>query len=305
MGYIYKISNDINDKVYIGQTKKTINYRFKEHIRQAQYEKEGNRPITYFHNAINKYGEEHFFVNQIEQCDNELLNEREIYWIKQYDSYNNGYNSTTGGQLKLKNNKTKKVIQYDLEGNFKAIFNSSEEAAKEVNVDVSYIRQACNPNTRNKSAAQYQWRYYTEDYPLQISKITGKSGRNKTKVKQYDLKGNYIRTFDSVTEAAEATNQTRRNISHACEKKQNKAGNYQWRYDTDLETPKNLIAEQLSKYCNPYTPIIQKDNQNNLVYEWPSIIDAAEQLHLDAKKIGLTCEQKQKTYNKYQWQYKI
>ena len=49
----------------------------------------------------------------------------------------------------------------------------------------------------------------------QISKITGKSGRNKIKVKQYDLKGNYIRTFDSVTEAAEATKIQRLNTAKA------------------------------------------------------------------------------------------
>ena len=305
MGYIYKIYNDINDKVYIGQTKKTIEYRFKEHFRQSQYEKEGIRPPTYFHNAINKYGKEHFFITEVEKCDNSLLNERERYWIKQYDSYNNGYNSTIGGQFESQISNIKKVIQYDLEGNFKTIFNSSEEAAKEVGIDASYVRAACNPNTTNKSAGQYQWRYYTENYPLKISSITGKSGKPKIKVKQYDLKGNYIKTFNSASDAAKATNQTRRNISLACEKKQCKAGNYQWRYETDSNIPNNLIAERLSKYCKPLIPILQKDKQGNIIKEWSSIIEAAEQLQLDAKKIGLTCEQKHKTYNKYQWQYKI
>ena len=305
MGYIYKIYNDINDKIYIGQTKKTVEYRFKEHLRQAQYEKENIRPHTYFHNAINKYGQEHFFVSTLEKCKDSLLNEKEIYWIQYYDSYNNGYNSTLGGQFDIKNPPCKKVIQYDLDGNFKTIFNNSNEAAKETNINASYIRAACNPNTVNKSAGGYQWRYYTENYLQQISSITGKSGKTKIKVKQYDLKGNYIKTFDSASDAAKVTNQTRRNISFACEGKQTKAGGYQWRYETDTNLPKNLIAERLSKYCNPYVPIIQKDKQGNLIKEWPSIIEAAEQLQLDAKKIGLTCEQKQKTYNKYQWQYKI
>lgn len=305
MGYIYKIYNDINDKIYIGQTKKTVEYRFKEHFRQAQYEKENIRPHTYFHNAINKYGQEHFFVSTLEECKDSLLNEKEIYWIQYYDSYNNGYNSTLGGQFDIKNPSCKKVIQYDLDGNFKTIFNNSNEAAKELNINASYIRSACNPNTTNKSAGQYQWRYYTENYLQQIPPITGKGGKTKIKVKQYDLKGNYIKTFESATDAAKATNQTRRNISFACEGKQTKAGGYQWRYETDTNLPKNLIAERLSKYCNPYVPIVQKDKQGNFIKEWSSIIEAAEQLQLDAKKIGLTCEQKQKTYNKYRWQYKI
>ena len=99
-GYIYKISNDINNKIYIGQTNQKILFRFRQHISEAKHKKVNN----HFHNAIFKYGKDHFMVESIETIEansiDELtkqLDEKEIYWINQYDSFYNGYNSTIGG----------------------------------------------------------------------------------------------------------------------------------------------------------------------------------------------------------------
>lgn len=96
MGYIYKIKNDINDKLYIGQTVNSLEQRFIEHKSHClnNNKKYPNRPL---YNAINKYGIEHFNIELIEECSNEKLNEREKYWIQYYNSYNNGYNATLGG----------------------------------------------------------------------------------------------------------------------------------------------------------------------------------------------------------------
>ena len=54
-GYIYKVTNDVNDKVYIGQTIRTVEQRFNQHI------KDSKKRDCYFHRAMNKYGCEHFF----------------------------------------------------------------------------------------------------------------------------------------------------------------------------------------------------------------------------------------------------
>lgn len=94
MGYIYKIVNQINNKVYIGQTKKSIEERFKVHLKYA------NRKVNrYLYDAINAYGYENFSVEEIEQCDDCNLDEREKYWIRFYKSNekSNGYNMTIGG----------------------------------------------------------------------------------------------------------------------------------------------------------------------------------------------------------------
>lgn len=91
MSYIYKIINDINNKIYIGQTSFSLEKRFKEHL--ADSDKIEKRPLYY---AMRKYGKEHFKIELIEETN--FPNEKEKYWINYYDSYNNGYNATLGGE---------------------------------------------------------------------------------------------------------------------------------------------------------------------------------------------------------------
>ena len=76
-GIIYKISNSINDKVYIGQTVRTIKKRFACHIGSAL---KNEFPDNYFHRAIRKYGKDCFKIEQIDEADSkEELNEKEKY----------------------------------------------------------------------------------------------------------------------------------------------------------------------------------------------------------------------------------
>ena len=90
---IYKITNKITGKVYIGKTVQLLEKRIKGHLR---YCIEGKS--TKLTNSINKYKWENFEVIVLEQVDRlEELNQREIYWITEYDSYENGLNSTLGG----------------------------------------------------------------------------------------------------------------------------------------------------------------------------------------------------------------
>lgn len=97
-GNIYKIFNDVNDKVYIGKTLHSIEKRFAEHIADSKRKRNELRPL---YAAMNKYGIEHFHVELIETVDSTLLNEREKYWIQQYNSYHYGYNATYGGDGKI------------------------------------------------------------------------------------------------------------------------------------------------------------------------------------------------------------
>ena len=97
MAYIYIITNDINEKVYIGKTNLTIEKRFQEHYQDSIKRKNENRPL---YSAIRKYGIEHFHIKEIETCPTEKASEREQFWIKFYNSYENGYNATKGGDGK-------------------------------------------------------------------------------------------------------------------------------------------------------------------------------------------------------------
>ena len=91
-GSIYIIRNTINDKVYVGQTTQTINIRFTNHKMASRTGED-----TKFYRAMRKHGEENFYPELLERVEVEDLNDRERYWIKYYDSYYNGYNSTLGG----------------------------------------------------------------------------------------------------------------------------------------------------------------------------------------------------------------
>ena len=95
MGYIYKIENQINHKVYIGQTIKSLNKRFSQH--KNNYTKPYFSQI-HLYRAFKKYGIENFSFEKIERVNDEDLDEREKYWIAYYNSYENGYNSTLGGR---------------------------------------------------------------------------------------------------------------------------------------------------------------------------------------------------------------
>lgn len=95
MGFIYKITNDINDKIYIGKTNFSIEKRFQEHCRDAVKAHMEKRPL---YRAMQKYGIDKFHIELIEETDD--TENREIYWIKFFNSYEKGYNATLGGDSK-------------------------------------------------------------------------------------------------------------------------------------------------------------------------------------------------------------
>lgn len=92
-GFIYIIKNTINSKVYIGQTRTSVEQRWKEHLRHAQY---GDQVIN---KAMRKYGINKFYIETLEICSIELLDYREMYYIELYNSTDKskGYNVSIGG----------------------------------------------------------------------------------------------------------------------------------------------------------------------------------------------------------------
>jgi group I intron endonuclease len=92
-GIIYKITNKINGKIYIGATKKGVQWRWSLHIKDAI-----KKPIMKISKAIAKYGKDNFYVDIIDCChDLDNMNEQEKYWIKEFNSCETGYNSSLGG----------------------------------------------------------------------------------------------------------------------------------------------------------------------------------------------------------------
>lgn len=115
-GFIYKIINKQNDKIYIGQTTSSIKARWIGHCSEARVALRDHIHTVPLNNAINKYGEESFVLEGIEEIPMENLDTQEIFWIRAYDSCilngsNKGYNATWGGQQKRQKILTQQDIQ--------------------------------------------------------------------------------------------------------------------------------------------------------------------------------------------------
>ena len=132
MAYIYKITNNINDKIYIGQTNYTLSERLHQHYLDSKKQHRKNRPL---YQAINKYGIENFSIELIEETNNPL--EREIYWIEYYGSFKNGYNATMGGN-------GKRYLDYDLIISTYNQLQNINKVAKILNVDQGSISTILN-----------------------------------------------------------------------------------------------------------------------------------------------------------------
>ena len=92
-GFIYIIKNTVNSKVYIGQTRTSVEQRWREHLRHAQY---GEQVIN---RAMKKYGVDKFYIETLEICSIDILDSREMFYIDLYDSTDKskGYNVSIGG----------------------------------------------------------------------------------------------------------------------------------------------------------------------------------------------------------------
>ena len=137
LAYIYKITNNINNKIYIGKTEHTVEKRFKEHCQDYKKREFEKRPL---YSAMNKYGIENFAVETIEETDNP--EEREKYWIEYYGSFKNGYNATVGGD-------GKPYLDYELLIKTYQEVKNLSDTAKILNIDeghLSNILKARNVN---------------------------------------------------------------------------------------------------------------------------------------------------------------
>lgn len=133
-GSIYKIYNDINNKLYIGKTVSSLEERFNQHVKDSKRRRYEKRPL---YNAMNKYGIDHFYIELVEKCDIEELSIKENYWIRYYDTYNNGYNATLGGDGTI-------LYDYNL---ITQLFNTgltAKEITEQINCDAKVVRNALN-----------------------------------------------------------------------------------------------------------------------------------------------------------------
>ena len=211
MGYIYCITNLINSKRYVGKTTQTPEERFKEHCSDAFKTRCEKRPL---YSAFNKYGVENFEVEELEYVeDDSKLEEREIYWIQELQTYgSNGYNATKGGDG---------TLIYD--------HNEIIELAR-----LGYTVQ----QIANKVSC-------CKDTIYKVLKAHGvKFRRDGAKlIAQYDLAGNFIQLFWGSNDAQEwllthgitSNKNAKAHIKNCCGGKEKQCYGYIWKYIPEPE----------------------------------------------------------------------
>ena len=220
---IYKIINLKNNKIYIGQTSKSIQERFSRHINDAL----SNRLNTHLARAIRLYGSDSFIIEQIDEATTqEELNKKEIQWTHFYNSIKEGYNEidneikSGGNTYKYKTPEEMEIIKSKIseskQGNknpnakqvkCKNIITNEEHLFNTINEMQQFFQESNHTfissrcNHRNHCLYKKEWliAYAKEDYPIDFT--IEKDNYKSKKIEITDLNTNETRQFDSFASA--------------------------------------------------------------------------------------------------------
>ena len=150
---IYKVTNLVNGKVYIGQTKHSLDVRKQRHLQQAR---KGTN--THFYQAIRKYGEDMFIWEIICSAkDKQTLNELETFFINKFDSIKHGYNMVDGGDNNIMDIESVKT-HHDEVMKSPEIQNKISTTMKKLRAEKGFSNE-----TRQKISLSLKGRKYTEE----------------------------------------------------------------------------------------------------------------------------------------------
>lgn len=234
---IYMYINKVNGKRYIGKAK-DFNKRHKQHLK-------GKLIID---KAIRKYGEENFEIVILEENveTDSQLNELEKLYIKKYDSYRKngkGYNVADGGTggdtLKGMTDEQReehgRKISEAQKGGKNPFYGKhwSEEWKQEHSRKVKeHYEKHGHPCTGKKYSDEHKRKISESQkgkkYSEETKRKMSESCSQKKRVCQYDLDGNYIQTFDSISDAQKAVG-IKCGVKLCCQGKIKQAGGYKWK----------------------------------------------------------------------------
>lgn len=201
---IYKITNTVNGKVYIGQSI-NIKRRIYAHFAHVDCKSYGDSHSPHFHSAVRKYGKESFSWEVIEECEKSILDDRERYWIAYYDSTNRekGYNVMDGGNGRRHQNKEKPVVCIDI-ATRKMLkrFDTLGDAARFAGADrVTGICRCCKHMRGGKTYMGYMWCYESEYYDGIYDNTELIKPKPSRPVVALDKAWNFIKEYSSAKEA--------------------------------------------------------------------------------------------------------
>ena len=200
MPVIYEFTNKVNQKVYIGQASD-----YKQRIRSHKFNLRQNKN-TPFYNALKKYGWNNFSINIIEECEEEKLNEREIYWIEEKRSlYPNGYNLLEGGKQAKHTDITKQKISNSRKG-----IKFSESHIE--NLKKSHIGYVMPDEQKKKISQSNKGKIISDETKNKLKY----SQPHRKEVGRFDLNGNLITKYESIMDASIDLNCSPGNVSECC-----------------------------------------------------------------------------------------
>lgn len=253
MGFIYKISNNFDNKLYIGLTTKSdARGRWYQHRYQARHLSSSDK--SYLHRSMNEHGVDNFTFEVIEEIDDNLLPEREQYWIDYYNSYiPNGYNLTRGGEGTPGFSRSQSEEERERKGKSMRKFIEEHPERREQSRKIM-IENNNNPEYRQKALDGYQQflknnpgyfsgknnpfygKHHTEE---NLRKIRERAEKAKLAIQQLDKDTEeVIATYAGVKDAETALQVSHGWISKAA--KQGKiAYGYKWKFVESVTTNSN------------------------------------------------------------------
>lgn len=251
-GFIYKITNNINGKIYIGQTIRTIQRRWNEHKREAIIQREHSKS-KYLYSSMRLHDIKNFSIEEVIKVSsinkNELIKELDILeqeYIVKYKSLwtENGYNLTVGGGNG--HSRGSEIIKYTTEGVFIGEYMSFSELSRIENVDVSTIERRCKQHLCIDGLTVL----FFKNEIFDLSLITYP---NLNIIKQYDKKGNLISIFHNTKELQAKTSFNICSILMCCRGEIKTSYGYIWRFGDDKFGNLDLKRKNNYRKINAYT----------------------------------------------------
>ena len=274
MGFIYVIKNDINDKLYIGKTITTINDRWLHHLDSYQ------KYDWHLYRAMRKYGIKHFWIEEIEQCDDEIIDEREIYWIDKFDTFNNGYNMTIGGEGRITLDR-QKVIELWEQG-YSALQIADLVGSGWSRPIIDILKQQ---------------NLYDAEEVKKRKMVDIANKQTQQRIIQYDANANIINIFNSREEAAQKTGIHRKNIATALDTGAG-AGGFLWGKEGNTPPqPRKIKTGKIRR-------VEQIDLQTGeVIATYKNASEAARAIKTAATSISAVCRGERNKHRGFGWRY--
>lgn len=315
---IYSVTNTLNNKVYVGQSI-DVERRWRQH----KYGK-GNLILR---NAIRKYGIDNFKFEILEKIETsnktknqltQLLVELEQKWLDSKKPFlkENGYNIQKTSKpnlttkrddnfgdkirrIKIENNHHgKPLIQYGIKGNLIKEWKSAAEIERVLGYCAENISACC----LNKSNSSHGFIWKFKDYRLMDDDIiSANKSLRMSEVRQYNLRGKLLNTFNNVKDASRLTNINEKIIRQGCNKNIKIAAGFIWKFKNEPL----IISEHLNKKDLQVKQINLTTKEEKL---WDNVYLAIKTLNLSkyaSKIIYNVCDGKKNNYlgDKWEWAY--